>query len=119
MFTRSQAIQQSHFLRAESSCAMRMSTVTVQSRYGWGSEGKRLSSVQPQRPATSSTALTLIMRQGQVSMVTFSSPLSVASSLRGCVQRQWPRMLMESEIGCRSRLAYRLRFQKRKKSAIV
>ena len=46
-------------------------------------------------------------RAGQVSMLTFKEDWSseLVSSARGCVQRQWPRMLMAREIGWSSRLA--------------
>ena len=55
IFTKSHAIQQSHFFKAERVCAVSINTVTQQSRYGRGFVGKRLLISQPHPKAKSGT----------------------------------------------------------------
>ena len=89
MFTSSQAIQQSHFFRAESSWAIRISTVTQQSRYGCGSAGNSVSRIHPHSRATRTTDRTASPRSGQLIILTFRffSFSALRSSSRGWVQR--------------------------------
>ena len=93
MFTKSQAIQQSHFLSAESVWAVRISTVTQQSRYGSGLAGKYPTNhfvpimliSQPHTRARTSTSATIPPLCGHDSIDTFRSPLpeALSSPLRG------------------------------------
>ena len=84
MFTISQAIQQSHFFRAERNWATRIRMVTQASRYGTGSEGNlpgntalpmRLMN-QPHTPARMKMEVMAMMRCRHPSIVTFNAELS-------------------------------------------
>ena len=80
IFTNSHAIQQSHFFIADNVCAVKIRTVTQQSRYGNGLAGNSLLINQPHTSARVGTNATTRPRPFQLSIETFKPPSPAALS---------------------------------------